>query len=116
MNDGKNSTFGTARARENGVMDVLSDVLLGRVSFGDLSSKVDLRLVGYAAALVKTTVSDPTGVLSRLMTYCREKLHEMAGAAVSYVDQVQLSWRSPWHLDASKLRRELPLHLMRKSA
>lgn len=110
MKKSANKGFGPARERENKVLETLAGVVLG-LHHPDVDANPDAaRLLGYAASLVK-------GGDKRLTVFtkhCRSVVTLLPVADVEAVDAVQRSWGARHHLDASKLRRELPLHVKRK--
>lgn len=97
-------------------MDALSDVLAGRYDRVPLQDEADLRQLGYAATLVKGSVNDDLGRLKSLLALCRNTLADRPLPEVTPRDAVQRRWGARFHLDARKLKHELPLHLNRKLA
>lgn len=95
-------------------MDALSDVLTGRLDRVALEDEAELRQLGYAATLVKGSVKDDLGRLRRLLAVCKDALADRPLPDVSPRDAVQRRWGARFHLDARKLKHELPLHLQRK--
>jgi hypothetical protein len=117
MNVSNNNGFGLARERENRAMDVLSDVVLGLQPLDPDQLVEDARQLGYMASLAKGIVYDKSKRLLALEKMCRGMVSSSVAKAESVckpVDAVQGAWGAAWHMDASKLRRELPLHVMKK--
>jgi hypothetical protein len=115
MSNHKN--FGLARSRENKAMDALAEVVLGRRDLNLCQTLEDARQFGYLATLAKGAEYDRDKRLKALYERCRDVVAQASLPVESYVeavDPVQASWGAPWHMDASKLRRELPLHVMKK--
>ena len=75
--------------------------------------EASLRQLGYACELARGRVEYPDGNLGRVARFCRARLEGTAAPAGRFRDPVQASWGALWHVDAGKLRTELPLHLMK---
>jgi len=105
--------FGAARRREHDLMELLAKVAAGRHMPDGREDEASLRQLGYACDLARGRVEDPDGNLGRVVRFCRERLEGKAAPAGRFRDPVQASWGAPWHVDARKLRTELPLHLMK---
>lgn len=97
-------------------MKALADVIAGHARPANGRAEAELRLLGYAASLVKGSVRDEAGRLGVFLSACRRELEGLPEPAVSPRDPVQRRWGAAFHLDARKLKHELPLHLMRSSA
>lgn len=110
-----NNGFGEARKREHYMMSLLADVACGRQNPDDLEGVDLLRQLGYSASLAKGRVSDPSGNLDRTVRLCRSKLEGMPTPVKKYRDRVQERWGAEWHMDPVKLRKELPLHVMKRA-
>lgn len=114
---GNHKGFGLARERENRAMDVLAEVVLGLQPLDPNQLPEDARQLGYLASLAKGGAYDTGKRLLTFVKMCRDFVSASAVSSESArkpVDAVQGSWGAAWHMDASKLRRELPLHVMKK--
>lgn len=109
----REDVFGAARRRERDLMELLAKVAAGRHMPDGREDEASLRQLGYACELARGRVEDPDGNLGRAARFCRERLEGTAVPAGRFRDPVQASWGAPWHVDAGKLRTELPLHLMK---
>ena len=109
----REDVFGAARRRECDLMELLAKVAAGRHVPDGREDEASLRQLGYACELARGRVEDPDGNLGRVARFCRERLEGMAVPAGRFRDPVQAGWGALWHLDAGKLRTELPLHLMK---
>ncbi len=107
------NTFGAARRRERDLMELLAKVAAGRHMPDGLEDEASLRQLGYACELARGRVEDPDGNLGRVARFCRERLEGKAVPTGRFRDPVQAGWGALWHVDAGKLRTELPLHLMK---
>jgi len=111
------TSFGLARQRENRAMDVLSDVVLGLRPFDPTQLPEDARQLGYLASLAKCGSYDTGKRLLAFSKVCRDVVslsNVRTESGQKPVDAVQGSWGAAWHMDASKLRSELPLHVLKK--
>ena len=109
--------FGLARERESKAMDVLADVVLGLIPLNPSQLPEDPRQLGYLATLAKGATYDTSNRLLALAKMCRDSVSSSevgTESARNTVDMVHRSWGAAWHMDASKLRRELPLHVVKK--
>lgn len=95
------------------MMSLLADVACGLFEPKGNESEADLRQLGYSAYLARGRVRDPEDRLGSLVRTCREILSGSPVPEGQYRDPIQARWGAPWHLDAAKLKTELPLHLMR---
>ncbi|MFX4300022.1 hypothetical protein [Pseudosulfitobacter pseudonitzschiae] len=102
-----------AREREHQIMLMLAKIVRGEFSAGQLKNDAELRLVGYAAALVEGSVADEHGNLKSFISNCRSALPRLSDTVVQAKDPVQARWAAEFHLDCSKFRREFPLYLLR---
>jgi len=105
-----------AREREIEAMKLLSEIITGRRPIDPKKIPMNRRQLGYLASLAKCGSYDPRNKLLELEKRCRPVLKKAGPpqrAAHRPVDIAQSKWNAPWHMDASKLRRELPLHVMR---
>jgi len=109
----REDVLGAARRRERDLMELLAKVAAGRYMPDGREDEASLRQLGYACDLARGRVEDPDGNLGRVARFCRERLEGTAVPAGRFRDPVQASWGALWHLDAGKLRTELPLHLMK---
>ena len=105
--------FGAARRRERDLMELLAKVADGRHVPDGREDEASLRQLGYACELARGRVEDPDGNLGRVARFCRARLEGTTAPAGRFRDPVQASWGALWHVDAGKLRTELPLHLMK---
>ena len=105
--------FGTARRRERDLMALLARIAAGRHMPDGREDEAFLRQLGYACDLARGRVEDPDGNLGRIARFCRERLEGTTVPPGRFRDPVQASWGALWHVDAGKLRTELPLHLMK---
>ena len=114
MNQGKENN--AARRRERAIMRVLARVVTGDFVL-PVNPRVDhLRQLGYAAQLARGRVADPDQNLLEVVRVCRSRLTGLPVPEVSARDSVQAAWGAPWHLDAAKLRTELPQHVSKALA
>ena len=100
-------------------MDALAEVVLGWRNLDMCQTPEEARQFGYLASLAKGAACDRDKRLQALAKRCREVAAFASSPKESprgVVDPVQASWGAPWHMDASKLRRELPLHVMKKTS
>lgn len=108
----RNNSYGAARERECNMMKILADVVAGDFGVPEAMQADDLRQLGYAAQVVRGSVDDPEKRLTHLVKLCRAAVAEAPMVEiVDARDTVQAQWGAPWHVDARKFRRELPLHL-----
>lgn len=107
------NVFGAARRRERDLMELLAKVAAGRHMPDSREDEASLRQLGYACELARGRVEDPDGNLGRVARFCRERLKGTTAPPGRFRDPVQESWGAGWHVDAGKLRTELPLHLMK---
>ncbi len=105
--------FSAARRRERDLMELLARVAAGRHMPDGREDEASLRQLGYACELARGRVEDPDGNLGRVARFCRARLEGTTAPAGRFRDPVQASWGALWHVDAGKLRTELPLHLMK---
>lgn len=109
----REDVLGAARRRERDLMEFLAKVAAGRHMPDGREDEASLRQLGYACELARGRVEDPDGNLGRAARFCRERLEGTAVPTGRFRDRVQASWGARWHVDAGKLRTELPLHLMK---
>lgn len=112
----KPSKMSDARAREDFVMRTLAGVLRGEASVESVADMAEFRLMGYAASLARGSVNDPGDRLKKLLSVCRKRAQDSDAHVTAARDAVQAKWGSPWHFDAQKIRKELPLYVQRRVA
>jgi hypothetical protein len=106
--------YGTARARERRVMEALARVVVSGFVPAGSTSVDELRQLGYAAQLARGSVADPDGHLAGFVKFCRQAVAAAPAPEMPPArDGVQHAWGAPFHVDARKLRAELPLHISR---
>lgn len=113
MTSNPNNGFGEARQREHQMMSLLADVACGRHDPEDFKGEDVLRQLGYSASLARGRVTDPDDRLGRAVRFCSAKLSSKPVPDLAYRDPVQARWGAKWHMDPVKLRKELPLHMMK---
>jgi hypothetical protein len=112
----RNSAYGVARKRERDLMRTLAKAVAVGFVPPESASLDDLRQLGYAAQLARGSVADPDRHLLEVVRFCRKAVAGESVPHVSARDRLQAEWGAPWHVDAGKLRTELPLHLSRALA
>lgn len=93
-------------------MKVLADVVLG-VGV-DKVSEEEARQLGYLASLAGNITVDTAGNLKAFALKCRSLAGLPESSRDGARDHIQKSWGASWHMDAAKLRRELPLHVLKR--
>ena len=109
----RSAVFNASRQREYELMQLLARIATGDRSVMRAQDERGLRQLGYAASLVHGHVDDPDDNLGAAVCLAAGKLKGKTSAATSFRDPVQAKWGAPRHLDAAKLRRETPLHLLK---
>ena len=112
MMDGSGE-YGAARQREHDVMQLLARIADGGLAVVKAQDESSLRQLGYAASLVHGHVDDPEDHLGAAIRLAETALEGRVAPAASFRDPDQARWGAPRHLDAAKLRRETPLHLLK---
>ena len=109
----KPADFNAARRRESEVMRLLARIATGDRGVMQAQDEPGLRQLGYAASLVRGHVNDPGDNLGAAVRLASRALEGKKAVATSFRDPVQAKWGAPRHLDAAKLRRETPLHVLK---
>lgn len=110
----QNPDFGHARSRENAMLARLAGVVCDGDGLTGAETSEDLRQLGYAAHLARGRVDDPDNHLGRIVKACQSALQGQEPPVGHYRDGAQALWGAAWHLDATKLRTELPLHIRKR--
>lgn len=113
MTASQSSRLEGARKREHQMMSFLADFVCDLKMLSDLDHYTDLRQLGYSASLARGAVKGANGKLDMLVSFCQENMGPTS-ARMDFRDKIQERWAAPWHMDAVKLRKELPLHVMRR--
>lgn len=109
------NSFGSARDRENKAIDILADIILGSYKLHDIQTFEQASQLGYLATLAKGIECDNNNQLRACIKHCRAIVErDQIECDKKFTDQVQASWGAKWHVDATKIRRELPLRVMKK--
>ena len=95
------------------MLDILAEVVVNGGGYADEMGESP-RQLGYLAALVKGAPCDPHNRLDAFSRACLQLVSKEPVVETAARDDVQRRWGAPWHMDAAKLRRELPLHVQRK--
>jgi len=94
------------------MMKTLANALVGDFSLPHSAPLDDLRQLGYAAQVARGSVDDPEDRLTCLVKFCRAAVSNAPVADVVHAhDANQARWGAAWHVDVSKFRTELPLHV-----
>lgn len=102
-----------AREREHQLLVRLAAVVRADEGADILSDEDDPRLLGYAADLIKDPLSRPDKErMKAFMDTCRAAVEAFEFPPPDQaLDFIQERWRSPWHLDCQKMRKEFQSHL-----
>lgn len=95
--------------REETLMQLVANCDVAIMSKQDECSP---RQLGCAASLVQCYLDDPRDNLGEAIRLATASLEGKDRPDMEYRDPVQAKWGARWHLDAAKLRRETPLHLI----
>lgn len=94
-------------------MQWLARIAAGDPSVMDGQEESGMRQMGHAASPVRGRVDDLQDSLGAAVRFASRKLEGKKSAVESFRDPVQAKWGASRHLDAAKLRLEIPLHLLK---
>lgn len=103
--------LGTSRQRERDIMAIIARVIAGCEVLRGTESTEELRQLGYAAHLASDLVEEGRKPLRALASYCWTIVCSVPRGPFTYRDIVQARWGARYHLEAGKLRTELPIHV-----
>lgn len=95
------------------MLSVLADIVVRGFAPTGFEEECELRQLGYSAFVARGRVDDPQDNLRQVVKYCRNHLASKPAPEGTYRDQFQRVWGAEWHLDAGKVKVELPLHVLK---